>query len=174
MNRCLSDAALYAEYAGDGDSAQQHHLNACSSCTQRYAQLAPRLGAIEHTLRQPPPRFARRAVSGRARYRYRLPIVATAVAAMLLLTWGIFRQKQSSVEDLTQAASRDVTRFLTTEVPSALFATVEAAELRPPLPISDAAYIEAALTDEWPCEYDEEGQTTACDIHPFPLLIEDD
>lgn len=174
MSRCLSDRAFYAVYAGDGDARQQAHLALCLACTQRYEELSHRLGTIEHTLRQPPPRFSTHEVHGLRRFSHSLPLVATVVATVFLLTWRIARQQESPKEILSRTPNQDITHFLTTEVPSALFATVEAAELRPPSPISDAAYIEAALTDDWPCEYDEGEQTIACDIHPFPLLVEND
>ncbi len=87
--------------------------------------------------------------------------------------WSLLRYKETLVDVRPQSTNQDVTRFLTTEVPSALFARVEVTELQPPPSISDAAYIEAALTDNWPCEYNDEGQITTCEVHPFPLLVED-
>jgi hypothetical protein len=173
MNRCLSNTALYHFYAGDGNTAQQLHLDTCASCAKRYEQLSQRLSAVEQTLRRSPPRLYAHEAPIRGRYRYGFPVAATALAVALVLVWGKLWQKEPASGTAPQASRQEIDRFLATEIPSALFATIDVAELRPPHPVSDTAYVEAALTDDWPCEQLKEGQPIECDIHPFPLLIED-
>ena len=173
MNRCLSDTALYLLYAGDGNTAQQLHLATCASCTKRYEKLSQRLSAVEQTLRQSPPRLYVHEAPIRGCYRYEFPVAAAALVVALVLVWGKLWQKEPASGTATQASRQEIVRFLETDIPSALFATIDVAEFRPPLPVSDAAYVEAALTDDWPCEQLKEGQPIECDIHPFPLLIED-
>jgi len=173
MNRCLSNTALYHLYAGDGNTAQQLHLDTCAVCAKRHEQLSQRLSAVEQALRQSPPRLYAPEAPIRGRYRYRFPVAAAALAMVFVLVWGKLWQKEPASVTAPQASQQEMVRFLATEIPSALFATIDVAELRPPQPASDAAYVEAALTDDWPCEQHQEGQPMECDIHPFPLLIED-
>jgi len=173
MNRCLSNTALYHLYAGDGNTVQQLHLAICVSCAKRYEQLSQHLSAVEQTLRQSPPRLYAPEAPMRGRYRYGFPVAAAALTVALVLVWGKLWQKAPASGTASQASRQEIVRFLATEIPSALFATIDVAELRPPHPVSDTAYVEAALTDDWPCEQHQEGQPIECDIHPFPLLIED-
>jgi hypothetical protein len=172
MNRCLSNKALYYLYAGDGNTAHQFHLDTCVSCAQRYEQFSQRLTALEQTLQQPPTRFYIREATTRSGYRYRLSLAAAIVAVVFLLMWGNIWQEEPIPVTTPQALSQEIARFLATEASPALFATADVTEFHPPRPVADTAYVEAALTDDWPCEQYGDGQRIECDIHPFPLLIE--
>ena len=174
MNRCLSNKALYYLYAGDGNTAQQLHLDTCVSCAQRYEQFSQRLTVVEQTLRQPQPRtrFYLRESSTRSGYWYRPSLAVATVAVALLLMWGNVWQEKPIPMTTPQASNQEIARFLATEASPALFATADVTEFHPPYPVADTAYVEAALTDDWPCEQYGNGQRIECDIHPFPLLIE--
>src|SRR5215213_4346853 len=115
MNRCLSNTGLYHSYAGDGNTAQQLHLDACASCAKRYEQLSRRLGTVERTLRQSPPRLYTHEAPVRSRYRYRFPVAATMLAAALMVTWGNFRQNRPASTTAPQGSNQEVAHFLATE-----------------------------------------------------------
>ena len=177
MNHCLSEKALYLLYAGDENRSQRLHLTQCAKCARYYEQLSQRLSSVEQILQEsPPPSFhVAHATEGQSQFVYhrQFSFAVVAVVVAFALIWELRWQKESSQQGLPRIANQDVTRFFEREVSPALFATADVSAPRLPLPVSDLAYLEAALSDSWPCAQRETVNTLGCDIHPFPLPSED-
>lgn len=172
MNHCLSRKALFHLYAGDGTVLQKVHLRHCSPCAKQYEELSRRLLAVERVLQQPPPfPFPVQAPLVRIVHDYRVPVIATVLVTVLLVMWGSswFRKPGPNVS--LDISSMEVLRFFETDVSRAVFAAGSVTEQLVPTPVSDTAYIEAALTDSWPCEQRAAFGPPECDVYPFPLPV---
>jgi hypothetical protein len=172
MNTCLRNRALLLLAAGEGTSAQQAHLALCTACAARYRRVVHELESIEWVLRETSPRPA--PVPARLFLRRRwLPTVAT-LAALIALIWGgmwLRQLPQSGVARKT--VNQEVVSFLEDQVSPALFAMTDVGLVDIPAPVSNLTYLQAALDDDWPCEQQDPFSAPGCEIHPFPLLFEE-
>jgi hypothetical protein len=171
MDTCLRDRALLLLAAGEGTHEQRAHVEICITCAIRYRRFVRDLEAIEQVLQEtvPSPVVSSRLFSFRARW---VP-VAAALAAALALVWGSIWQQQPSQPIATRKAfSEDVSRFLANEISPVLFATNDLRIATLPEPVSNSAYLQAALEGGWPCERQEPFFYATCDFYPFPLFIE--
>ncbi len=171
MNTCLRDRALLLLAAGEGTSEQHTHLETCATCATRYQRFVQDLEVIERALQEtsPSPVVSSRRFSLWVRW---IPIAA-ALAATLVLVWGGVWLRQPSQPIATRnASSEDVSRFLANEISPVLFATNDLRIATIPEPVSNSAYLQAALEGGWPCERQEPFFYATCDFYPFLLLIE--
>lgn len=183
MKACLTNRALLRCAGGDGADEQLAHIDACEHCQGRYLRFVRNLETIDHVLRDAtPPRAAVPAASHlppRARW---LPITA-AVAATVTLVWGIWRLQQAPLpkfvaHSMDQAmdqeeAPEEIAYLLQEdEAPPAFFVEADSQELIVPAPVTDDRYLEAALNESWPCEWQDESLLSTCEYYPIALPFE--
>jgi len=145
----------------------------CSACAARYRQLASDLKVLGQVLREAPPlQAAFRPL--RARQIRWVPAVAV-MTATLLLVWGQewLRMLTLPVSPLETRKNEEMVRFLTKEIPLALFSTVELNPGTLPTHATNLAYLQAALDGGWPSEPCEPSRTANCEPDPFSLLLEE-
>ena len=174
MNYCLSRKMLFHLYAGDGTAPQKDHLRQCWRCARRYEQLSQYLMEAEQVLRQPPPSSLPVQIPLlRLIHDYRVPVVAAALVTALLIAWGNLWFRTSVPTMPLDVQNAEVLHFFEKEVSPAVFATRDITGQLAPSPVSDAAYLEAALTDSWPCERRRSFHVPECEIYPFPLPVKE-
>lgn len=176
MSRCLRDQMLLLLSEGEGTSVHRAHLETCAACTTRYQQLVRDLEMIGQVLREAPPlqRAQDRPAQAIPHRPRSLPLRWLPVAAALAvaLVWGgLWVRGPSMPVSQAPARSEAVLLFLE-EVSTTLFSTVDASAAVIPAPVSDLAYLQAALGGEWPCEGQEPFFSPGCNNNPFPLLFE--
>jgi hypothetical protein len=173
MNRHLPDEVLWSVHEGEGTSAEQAHLENCAACRARYEQLAHDLNVLRQVLREaPPPSMPLR--SRRALQIRWAPAIAV-MAATLLLAWGQewLRVLTLPVSPLEARKNEETVRFLTKEIPLALFSTAEPNPGKLPAHATNLAYLQAALDGGWPSEPCDPSRTTKCEPDLFSLLLEE-
>ena len=171
MKRCLSKRALLLCAAGEGTTEQLSHVAVCNSCQDQYLRFVRNLEAIEQVLRETtPPQDA--AMTSILRFNYWLPLTA-AVAMLVMVVWGAWRFQQPAEFGLVanSAKQADIVRFLQDELSPAVFPLAERREFVVSAPVSDAGYLEAALNDGWPCEWQDTASTLTCEFYPFSLAF---
>lgn len=170
MNRCLRDHTLLLLYEGERSATHQAHLEDCTSCMSRYRQLVRDVEVIGQVLQgEPPPQSASARLHAP---RLRWFPVAAALTVTLALVWGGFWVRKPSHSVFSVAVrNEDVFSFLEEEVSPALFATAEASVTTVLTPVSNVAYLEAALDGDWPCEQQAPFFHAECEHYPFPLLV---
>jgi hypothetical protein len=93
--------------------------------------------------------------------------VAAALAVTLALVWGGVWVRSPAPPGLPEEArNEDVVLFLE-EMSAALFSTDDAGAAEILAPVSNSAYLQAALEGEWPCEWQESFFNLECDDDPF-------
>jgi len=147
MSTCPDESTLLAVAIGDSDAAALAHSAHCRHCAARLAQLKTDLGALRGVLVDAPlPPSVRRAAR-RTEWLSGLltPLAAVGLATALALAvvWPRLAP-HATPETQPQLAS------LTADVTAALFASREGVGLAEPL--SDHAYVVAALNGGWPCD----------------------
>ena len=173
MSRHLRDQRLWSLHEDRGTGADRIHVEQCSACAARYRQLASDLKVLGQVLREAPPlQAAFRPL--RARQIRWVPAVAV-MTATLLLVWGQewLRMLTLPVSPLETRKNEETVRFLTKEIPLALFSTVELNPGTLPTHATNLAYLQAALDGGWPSEPCEPSRTANCEPDPFSLLLEE-
>ena len=171
MSRHLPDGTLWALHEGWGTSADRAHLERCSACAARSRQLARDLKVLGQVLREAPPLPATSRPRRVVQIRWAPAI--TVMAATLLLAWGQewLRVLTLPVSPLEARKNEETVRFLSKEVPLALFSTAELNPGKLPAHATNLAYLQAALDGSWPSEPCEPFRTTECEPDPFSLLL---
>lgn len=169
MSRCLRDQTFLLLYEGEGTGVHRAHLEACAACAARYQRLVHDLEVIGQVLREAPPPQAVPHRSHPLRIRW-VPVTA-ALALTLALVWGGVWMRGPSPPGLPAGARNEAILLFLEEVSAALFSTVDASAAVMPTPVSNFAYLQAALEGEWPCEWQEAFFNPGCDDHPFPLFF---
>ena len=170
MSRHLRDEALWSLHEGGGSGADRAHLEQCSACAARYRQLGRDLKVLGQVLREAPPLAAPRP---RRALQIRWAPAVAVMAATLLLAWGQewLRVLTLPVSPLEARRNEEVVRFLTKEVPRALFSTAELNPGKLPAHATNLAYLQAALDGSWPGEPCDPSRTTDCEPDPFSSLL---
>jgi hypothetical protein len=171
MKRCLLKRALLLCAAGEGTNEQLLHIAACNSCQGRYLRFVRDLATIEQVLRETAPPQATAATNVFRPNPWFS--VAAAVAMLVILVWGVWRFRQPSESGLVSNPARQeaIVQFLQDEVSPALFLMTERREFVVPAPVADARYLEAALNDGWPCEWQAAVSAPACEFYPLSLVF---
>jgi len=170
MDRCLPKRALLLCAAGEGTNEQLLHVATCNSCQRRYLRFVRDLETIEQVLRETPPAIT--VTPPFLHYNRWLPVTA-ALAVIIVLVWGWRVQQVSEpLPSVDQAAKQEaIVRFLQDEVSPAVFLVTPQREFIAPAPVSDARYLEAALTDGWPCEWQSAAFASTCEFYPLSLTF---
>lgn len=169
MSRCVSDRALLRLYAGEENSLQRAHVQQCPNCAARTQLLIRDLKIIGEVLWETPPRIVARRSS---RFSGRWRPVAAVLAAMLIVLWMRGGRESLLYSPVQPDQSEEVQQFLAQEIAPALFATVDTTIATVPTPVDHLTYVQAALEETWPCERQGAFGHLACELHPFPLLLE--
>ncbi|MGE0683840.1 MAG: hypothetical protein AB7P69_23430 [Candidatus Binatia bacterium] len=171
MKRCLPKRALLLCAAGEGTNEQLLHVAACNSCQERYLRFIRDLETIEHVLRTTTP--PRTTVATNVLRPNPWLSLAAAAAMLVILVWGAWRFQQPSESALVSNSVKqeDIVQFLQDEVSPAVFPMTERREFVVPAPVSDERYLEAALNDGWPCEWQDAAFTPTCEFYPFSLTF---
>ena len=178
MSRCLRDQTLLLLYEGEGTSADRDHLEVCTDCTTRYQRLGQDLKLIGQVLREPPPlRQAQDRSPQALPYRFhplriRWMPVAAALAVTLTSVWGGMWERSPSPPVLPAEAGSEAVFLSLEEMAAALFSTAEVSAELVPAPVSNLAYLQAALEGEWPCGEQEPFSHSGCNNDPVALLFE--
>jgi hypothetical protein len=95
------------------------------------------------------------------------------MTATLLLAWGQewLRVLTLPVSPREARKNEETVRFLTKEIPLALFSTTDLNPGKLPPHATDLAYLQAALDGGWPSEPCEPARATDCEPDPFSLLF---
>ena len=173
MSRHLPDEQLWLLYEGSGTRLDRAHMEECSVCAARYRQLERDLKVIRHVLQEPPPLHT--AVRPRRALQIRWMPAAAVLAATLLLAWGQewLRVLTLPVSPIEARENAETVRFLTQELPLALFSTAELNPSKLPAYATNLAYLQAALDGGWPSEPCAPSRPTDCEPDPFFLLFEE-
>ena len=172
MKRHLPDEVLWSMHEGEGTSAEETHLEDCAACRARYQQLAGDLKVLRQVLREAPPLPA--PLQPRRVLQIRWAPAVAVMAATLLLVWGQewLRVLTLPVSPLEARKNEETLRFLTKEIPLALFSLAELNPGKLPAHATNLAYLQAALDGGWPSEPCEPSRTTNCEPDLFSLLLE--
>ena len=173
MSRHLRDEGLWSLHEGGGTGADRTHVEQCSACAARYRQLASDLKVLGQVLREAPPLQA--APRPRRARQIRWAPAVAVMTATLLLVWGQewLRMLTLPVSPIEARKNEETVRFLTKEIPLALFSTAELDPGKLPAHATNLAYLQAALDSGWPSEPCEPSRTTDCESDPFSLLLEE-
>ena len=173
MSRHLPNERLWSLSEDTGTSADRAHLDGCPTCTARYQQLARDLKVLGQVLREAP--LPQAAPRPRRILQIRWAPAVAVMTATLLLMWGQewLRVLTLPVSRLEARKNAETVRFLTKELPLALFATAELNPGKLPAHATNLAYLQAALGGGWPSEPCEPSHATKCEPDPFSLLLEE-
>ncbi len=173
MSRHLPDELLWSLHEGTGTSANQAHLAGCPACAARYQQLARDLKVLAQVLREAPP--LQPTPRPRRTFQIRWAPAVAVMAATVLLAWGQewLRMLTLPVSLLEARKNEETVRFLTKEIPLALFSSAELNPGQLPTHATNLAYLQAALDGGWPSEPCEPSRTTDCEPDPFSLPLEE-
>jgi len=173
VSRHLRDEGLWSLHEGGGTGADRTHVEQCSACAVRYRQLASDLKVLGQVLREAPPLQA--APRPRRARQIRWAPAVAVMTATLLLVWGQewLRMLTLPVSPIEARKNEETVRFLTKEIPLALFSTAELDPGKLPAHATNLAYLQAVLDGGWPSEPCEPSCTTDCESDPFSLLLEE-
>jgi len=177
MKKCLTERVLLLCAGGDGSDEQLAHLSSCEYCQGRYQRFVHDLEVIERVLGESEPPRVTVTADIDMPWRNRWLPLAAAFAATVVVSWGIWRLQQPVEPDLLanreeQEEAQDETASLLQEDESLLrMVMADQRAVVVPAPVADARYLEAALNDDWPCEWQEETFSPACEFYPISLTF---
>jgi hypothetical protein len=173
VSRHLRDEGLWSLHEGGGTRADRTHVEQCSACAARYRQLASDLKVLGQVLREVPPLQA--APRRRRTLQIRWAPAVAVMTATLLLVWRQewLRTLTLPVSSIEARKNEETVRFLTKEIPLALFSTAELDPGKLPAHATNLAYLQAALDGGWPSEPCEPSRTANCEPDPFSRLLEE-
>ena len=176
MKACLTNRMLLRCAGGDGADEQLAHIDACEHCQGRYLRFVRNLETIDYVLRDATPPRAVVPAAAHFPLRARWLPIAAAVAVTVTLVWGIWRLQQESLpkfvaHSMDQEEVPEEIAYLLQEdeASSAFFVETDSQELIIPAPVTDERYLEAALNESWPCEWQDESLLSTCEYYPIAL-----
>lgn len=153
MTGCLGERALFRVSEGDATAAEQAHLSACPRCGAALRDLDAAVALAARVLREGPlPTVAPRRLSMWSAGL--LPLAATLVLAVGVTWW-------TTARTLVPTRPVQLASLSLTELSHALGAG-DGSE-SDTTPDSDVAYLQAALSGQWPCEGYEAPLDPRCD-----------
>ena len=175
MKTCLTKRALLLCVGGDGTDEQLDHIASCEYCRGRYLRFVRDLETIECVLGEGLPLSSATPADFGMPWRNRWLPLAAAFAATVVLVWGIGRLQQPAAPDLVSSGEEeeDVAPLLQDDESPLLLAMADRREFVVPASVADARYLEAALNDGWPCEWQDEFFPPTCEFYPISLAFEE-